>query len=207
MSQWKPETWNISYFALLQSNFCYLNRNKESPDFRMDWLFIEIIAVGKHFENYGTFFWNAIWKQRRGGQRRNWSENNLHFQSREPRGVQQVHQAWGALGRGAKLWPCGAFRHEICPKFYTAGISGQKFYTAKIRILDIVQSRLKSVNALNISNLGIFSTVLAIKTSVLIMPGNSCFTEKFTKLAKNLSCYRQCRQWQISPLCGYRNKN
>ena len=24
-----------------------------------------------------------------------------------------------------------AARHEICPKFYTAGFSGQKFYTLK----------------------------------------------------------------------------
>ena len=33
------------------------------------------------------------------GQSRNWSENNLHFQSREPGGVQ-------ALGGGSQLRPC-----------------------------------------------------------------------------------------------------
>ena len=106
------------------------------------------------------------------------------------------------------LWQCG-YRHDICPKFYTAGISGQKFYTTKVRILDIVQSRLKSANALNISNLGIFFNsfsdkntrkVIEPKISVLIMPGNSCLTEKFTPLAKNLHCHRQWRHGQIPPL-------
>ena len=119
------ETWNLKYILFCSVAVKLLLSQSQQRKSRLQ----DGLTVGKHFENYGTFFWNAIWKQRRGGQRRNWSENNLHFQSREPRGVQQVHQAWGALGRGAKLWPCGAFRHEICSKFHTAGISGQNFYT------------------------------------------------------------------------------
>ena len=123
---------------------------------------------------------------------------------------------WGSLSKFSKtkktwwsipLWQCG-YRRDTCPKFYNAGISGQKFHTAKVRILDIVQSRHWSVNTLNISNLGNFhKKMIELKMSLLIMPGKCCFTEKFTPLAKKLRCHWQCLQWQISPLCGYRNIN
>ena len=50
----------------------------------------------------------------------------------------------------------GLIRHDICPKFYSAGFPGQIFYTTKVHNLRHFFSQINNVNASNINNLGIF---------------------------------------------------